>query len=96
LAVQRNIGELQSDWEDFYNQLGKIDFTGKKVAILAQISWLSWHFSRCNGHPGRKISELREAKQAGLLVCQMVTSLLILKSNCDGKSGLVLDEDNQI
>ena len=27
-----NVGELQSDWEDFYDQLDNIDFSGKKVA----------------------------------------------------------------
>lgn len=29
-----NIGELQSDWEGFYDQLDSIDFSGKKVAYF--------------------------------------------------------------
>lgn len=29
-----NIGELQSDWEGFYDELDAIDFSGKKVAYF--------------------------------------------------------------
>nr|MCU0570361.1 flavodoxin domain-containing protein [Oculatellaceae cyanobacterium Prado106] len=29
-----NVGELQSDWEDFFDQLDNIDFSGKKVAYF--------------------------------------------------------------
>jgi len=30
-----NVGELQSDWESFYDELDNIDFSGKKVAYFA-------------------------------------------------------------
>lgn len=29
-----NVGELQADWEGFYEELDKIDFSGKKVAYF--------------------------------------------------------------
>jgi len=28
------IGDMQDDWEDFIDELGQIDFTGKKIAIF--------------------------------------------------------------
>jgi len=38
-------GELQSDWEDFFPNLDKIDFTGKTVALFGlgdQYGYASW------------------------------------------------------
>ena len=29
-----NVGQLQSDWKTFYDELDDIDFTGKKLLIL--------------------------------------------------------------
>jgi flavodoxin len=31
-----NVGELQSDWEDFYDELDNIDFSGKKIAYFGE------------------------------------------------------------
>jgi flavodoxin I len=31
-----NIGQLQKDWDDFYEELDNIDFTGKKVAYFGE------------------------------------------------------------
>lgn len=31
-----NVGKLQSDWENFYEELNNIDFTGKKVAYFGE------------------------------------------------------------
>ncbi|WP_036488413.1 flavodoxin FldA [Myxosarcina sp. GI1] len=31
-----NVGELQSDWEDMYDELDDIDFSGKKVAYFGE------------------------------------------------------------
>ena len=42
-------GELQSDWEDYFEEFKKIDFTGKKVAIFGlgdQIGYDEWF---CDG-----------------------------------------------
>jgi len=42
-------GELQSDWEDYFEEFKKIDFTGKTVAVFGlgdQIGYAEWF---CDG-----------------------------------------------
>lgn len=55
-----NIGELQSDWEGFYDELDAIDFSDKKVAYFGagdQISYAD-NFQDAMGILAEKISSL--------------------------------------
>lgn len=91
-----NIGELQSDWEDFYDELNKIDFSGKKVAYFGagdQVDY-PYSFQDAMGILEEKISEL-----GGETVGYWSTDSYEFtdsKAVRDGKFvGLALDEDNQ-
>ncbi|NJO79814.1 MAG: flavodoxin FldA [Cyanobacteria bacterium RM1_2_2] len=91
-----NIGELQSDWEGFYEELDSVDFTGKKVAYFGpgdQIGYAD-NFQDAMGILEEKISEL-----GGMTVGYWPTDgydFSESKAVKDGKFvGLALDEDNQ-
>lgn len=91
-----NVGELQRDWEDFYEQLDKIDFSGKKVAYFGEGDQISYPdtFQDAMGILSEKISEL-----GGETVGYWSTDgyeFTDSKAVRDGKFvGLALDEDNQ-
>ncbi len=56
-----NIGELQDDWDGFYNdELGSINFSGKKVAYFGQGDQIGYadNFQDAMGILETKISEL--------------------------------------
>jgi flavodoxin I len=91
-----NIGELQSDWEGFYDELDEIDFSGKKVAYFGagdQIGYAD-NFQDAMGILAEKISSL-----GGTTVGQWPTDGYEFndsKAVQNGKFvGLALDEDNQ-
>ena len=91
-----NIGEMQSDWEGLYDELGSVDFSGKKVAYFGpgdQIGY-SDNFQDAMGILEEKISEL-----GGKTVGQWPTDgydFTESKAVKNGKFvGLALDEDNQ-
>jgi flavodoxin I len=91
-----NVGELQSDWEDFYDQLDKIDFSGKKVAYFGMGDQEGYpdSFQDAMGILEEKISA-----QGGVTVGYWSTESYDFsesKAVRDGKFiGLALDEDNQ-
>ena len=91
-----NVGELQSDWEDFYNQLDNIDFSGKKVAYFGEGDQVGYPdtFQDAMGIIEEKVSEL-----GGETVGYWSTDgyeFTNSKAVRDGKFvGLALDEDNQ-
>jgi flavodoxin I len=91
-----NIGELQSDWEGFYEELDSVDFTGKKVAYFGPGDQLGYadNFQDAMGILEEKISEL-----GGTTVGQWsVDGYDFNESRAvkDGKFvGLALDDDNQ-
>lgn len=91
-----NIGELQSDWEDFFDQLDNIDFTGKKVAYFGTGDQVGYPdtFQDAMGILEEKVSEL-----GGETVGYWSTDgyeFTDSKAVRDGKFvGLALDEDNQ-
>ncbi len=91
-----NIGELQSDWEGFYDELDEVDFSGKKVAYFGagdQIGYAD-NFQDAMGILEEKISEL-----GGTTVGYWPTDGYEFddsKAVRNGKFvGLALDEDNQ-
>lgn len=91
-----NIGELQADWEGFYEELDSVDFTGKKVAYFGpgdQIGYAD-NFQDAMGILEEKISEL-----GGTTVGHWPTDgydFSESKAVKDGKFvGLALDDDNQ-
>jgi flavodoxin I len=91
-----NIGELQADWEGFYDELDDIDFSGKKVAYFGagdQIGYAD-NFQDAMGILAEKISTL-----GGTTVGQWPTDGYDFnesKAVQNGKFvGLALDEDNQ-
>ncbi|MEA5507916.1 flavodoxin FldA [Halotia wernerae UHCC 0503] len=91
-----NIGELQSDWEDFYNELDNIDFSGKKVAYYGAGDQVGYPdtFQDAMGILEEKISE-RGGKTVGYWSTQGY-DFSESKALRDGKFvGLALDEDNQ-
>jgi flavodoxin I len=91
-----NVGELQSDWEDFYDQLDNIDFSGKKVAYFGEGDQVGYPdtFQDAMGILEEKVSEL-----GGETVGYWSTDgyeFTDSKALRDGKFvGLALDEDNQ-
>jgi flavodoxin I len=91
-----NVGELQSDWEDFYDELNNINFTGKKVAYFGEGDEVGYpdSFQDAMGMLEEKISEL-----GGETVGYWSTEgyeFSESKALRDGKFvGLALDEDNQ-
>lgn len=91
-----NIGELQSDWEGFYDELDSINFTGKKVAYFGagdQIGYAD-NFQDAMGILEEKISSL-----GGTTVGYWSTDgyeHTESKAVKNGKFvGLAIDEDNQ-
>lgn len=91
-----DVGELQSDWEDFYDQLDNIDFNGKKVAYFGPGEQTGYPdtFQDAIGILEEKISEL-----GGKTVGYWSTDgyeFTDSKALRNGKFvGLALDEDNQ-
>jgi flavodoxin I len=92
-----NVGEMQSDWESFYDdELDNIDFSGKKVAYFGEGDQIGYPdtFQDAMGMLEEKISEL-----GGETVGYWSTEgyeFSDSKALCDGKFvGLALDEDNQ-
>ena len=91
-----NIGELQSDWEGFFDELDNIDFKDKKVAYFGtgdQIGYAD-NFQDAMGILEEKISSL-----GGTTVGHWSTDgydFTESKAVKNGKFvGLALDEDNQ-
>lgn len=91
-----NIGELQSDWEGFYDELDSINFQDKKVAYFGtgdQVGYAD-NFQDAIGILESKISEL-----GGQTVGYWPTSGYDFnesKAVRNGKFvGLAIDEDNQ-
>ncbi|BAZ44973.1 flavodoxin [Chondrocystis sp. NIES-4102] len=92
-----DVGELQSDWEGFYDdELDNIDFTGKKVAYFGtgdQIGYAD-NFQDAMGILEEKISSL-----GGITVGHWSTDGYehdASKAEKNGQFvGLALDEDNQ-
>ncbi|GAB4198813.1 MAG: flavodoxin FldA [Coleofasciculaceae cyanobacterium] len=91
-----NIGELQSDWDGFYDELDNIDFSPKKVAYFGvgdQIGYAD-NFQDAMGILEEKISSL-----GGTTVVYWSTDGYEFnesKAVRNGKFvGLALDEDNQ-
>lgn len=91
-----NIGELQSDWEDFYDELDNVNFSGKKVAYFGAGDQVGYpdSFQDAMGILEERISEL-----GGETVGYWSTDGYEFnesKGVHDGKFvGLALDEDNQ-
>lgn len=91
-----NVGELQSDWEDFYDELENVDFSSKKVAYFGTGDQVGYPdtFQDAIGILEEKISEL-----GGETVGYWSTDgyeFTDSKAVRDGKFvGLALDEDNQ-
>ncbi|NET43822.1 flavodoxin FldA [Okeania sp. SIO2B3] len=91
-----NIGELQSDWEGFFDELDNIDFNGKKVAYFGtgdQIGYAD-NFQDAMGILEEKISSLG-GKTVGYWSTDGYEHTES-KAVKNGKFvGLALDEDNQ-
>jgi flavodoxin I len=91
-----NVGELQADWEGFYDELDTIDFSGKKVAYFGagdQIGY-SDNFQDAMGILEEKISE-----HGGTTVGYWSIDGYDFNESKAVKNGkfvgLALDEDNQ-
>lgn len=91
-----SVGELQSDWEDFYDELDNIDFSGKKVAYFGEGDQVGYPdtFQDAMGILEEKVSEL-----GGETVGYWSTDgyeFTDSKALRERKFvGLALDEDNQ-
>lgn len=91
-----NIGELQADWDSFYDELDSIDFSGKKVAYFGagdQVGYAD-NFGDAIGILEAKISEL-----GGVTVGYWPTTGYEFNASQalrgDQFVGLLIDEDNQ-
>ena len=91
-------GELQSDWEDYFEEFQTIDFTGKTVAIFGlgdQIGYDEWF---CDGVGIlAKVVEENGGKIIGLTKKDDSFEFESSKALKDENTfwGLCLDEDNQ-
>lgn len=91
-----NVGELQSDWESFFDELDNIDFSGKKVAYFGPGDQVGYpdSYEDAIGILEEKISE-----QGGTTVGYWPTEGYEFNESRairDGQFvGLALDEDNQ-
>lgn len=91
-----NVGQLQSDWEDFYDGLDNIDFSGKKVAYFSPGDQVGYPdtYQDALGILEEKISE-RGGKTVGYWPTEGY-EFSESKAVRNGKFvGLALDEDNQ-
>ncbi|MHC5594865.1 MAG: flavodoxin FldA, partial [Nostoc sp.] len=91
-----NVGQLQSDWEDFYDGLDNIDFSGKKIAYFSPGDQVGYPdtFQDALGILEEKISE-RGGKTVGYWPTEGY-EFSESKAVRNGKFvGLALDEDNQ-
>ena len=91
-------GELQSDWEDYFEEFKKINFTGKKVAIFGlgdQIGYDEW-FCDGIGILGKVIIE-NGGKLLGYTQKDSSYDFDESLALADDSTlyGLALDEDNQ-
>lgn len=91
-----DIGELQSDWDGFFEDLDNIDFSGKKVAYFGTGDQIGYedNFQDAMGILEEKISSL-----GGTTVGHWSTDGYEHKESKADKGGkfvgLALDEDNQ-
>lgn len=91
-------GELQSDWEDYFDDFQEIDFTGKTVAVFGlgdQVGYAEWF---CDGVG--ILADIVE-KNGGKVIGNWPTdgyefesSKAVMNTN-DTFYGLCIDEDNQ-
>lgn len=91
-----NIGELQSDWEGFYEELDDINFKGKKVAYFGagdQIGYAD-NFQDAMGILEEKISILG-GKTVGYWSIEGYDFSESKAVRGDKFVGLAIDEDNQ-
>ncbi|MEM7725581.1 MAG: flavodoxin FldA [Cyanobacteria bacterium P01_A01_bin.45] len=91
-----DVGELQSDWDGFFEELDEIDFTGKKVAYFGTGDQMGYedNFQDAMGILEEKISE-RGGKTVGYTSTDGY-EFNESKAVKDGKfCGLALDDDNQ-
>ena len=92
-----NVGELQSDWESFYDdQLDSIDFSGKKVAYFGEGDQIGYPdtFQDAMGMLEEKISELG-GETVGYCSTEGYDFSDSKALRDDKFVGLALDEDNQ-
>jgi flavodoxin I len=92
-----NVGELQSDWESFYDdQLDNIDFNGKKVAYFGEGDQIGYPdtFQDAMGILEEKISELG-GETVGYWSTEGYEFSDSKALRDDKFVGLALDEDNQ-
>ncbi len=91
-----NIGELQSDWDGFYQELDEMDFTGKLVAYFGtgdQVGYAD-NFQDAIGILEEKISE-RGGKTVGYWSTEGYDFNASKALRNDKFVGLAIDEDNQ-
>ena len=89
-------GDLQDDWEEFYPNLDEIDFSGKRVAVLALGDQQHYGDAFCDCVPllVDKVTE-RGGTVVGFTEPEGY-SYIASRAERDGKlMGLILDEDNQ-
>jgi flavodoxin I len=92
-----NVGELQSDWESFYDdQLDSINFSGKKIAYFGEGDQISYPdtFQDAMGMLEEKISELG-GETVGYWSTEGYDFSDSKALRDDKFVGLTLDEDNQ-
>jgi len=91
-----NIGELQSDWEGFFEDLDEVDFSGKTVAYFGTGDQVGYED---NFQDAMGILEEKIAEKGGKTVGYTTTDgyeFSESKALRDGKfCGLALDDDNQ-
>lgn len=91
-----NIGELQADWEGFYDELDNINFNGKKVAYFGcgdQIGYAD-NFQDAMGILEAKISELG-GQTVGMTSTAGYEHQESKAVRGNQFCGLAIDEDNQ-
>ena len=91
-----NVGEMQSDWEDIYEELDEIDFSGKQVAYFGEGDQAGYpdSFQDAMGMLEDKISS-QGAETVGYWSTEGYDFEDSKALKNDKFVGLALDEDNQ-
>ena len=89
-------GDLQDDWEEFYPELDEIDFTGKRVAVLALGDQQHYADTFCDCVPllVDKVTE-RGGRVVGFTDPEGYHYIASRAERNGTLLGLILDEDNQ-
>jgi len=89
------VGEMQEDWENFAQRLGKIDMAGKKIALFGIGDQVEWADSFVNGMGMLHHSIVKLATVVGFTSSEGYNFEISLAIKNNKFVGLAIDDVNQ-